>query len=145
MAVRMKDIAQDLGVSLATVSKVLNNHTDISPATKARVLRRMKELDYKPSLHAQGLVSGRSFMVGFIVPDLVYAFFAEIAKSLSRVLRSQGYGLLISSSDEDPEIEKAGDRTDAATAGRCSHPRLVSTGCCQPSQSSGEQSSLHSC
>ena len=106
MAVRMKDIAQDLGVSLATVSKVLNNHTDISPATKARVLRRMKELDYKPSLHAQGLVSGRSFMVGFIVPDLVYAFFAEIAKSLSRVLRSQGYGLLISSSDEDPEIEK---------------------------------------
>jgi LacI family transcriptional regulator len=53
MAVRMKDIAQDLGVSVVTVSKVFNNHRDISPATRERVLRRMKELNYQPSLHAR--------------------------------------------------------------------------------------------
>jgi LacI family transcriptional regulator len=106
MAVRMKDIAQDLGVSLVTVSKVLHNHKDISQPTRDRVLRRMKELNYKPSLHAQGLASGKSLMVGLIVPDLVYAFFAETAKSLAGVLRKEGYGLLIASSDEDPEIEK---------------------------------------
>lgn len=106
MTVRMKDIAEDLGVSVVTVSKAFNNHSDVSAETKARVLQRMKELNYQPSLHAQGLASGRSFIVGFIVPDLVHAFFSEIAKSLSRVLNAQGYGLVISSSDEDPEIER---------------------------------------
>ena len=59
MPVRMKDIAEDLGISIVTVSKVLNNHRDISLATKQRVLRRIKELNYHPSLRAQGLVSGK--------------------------------------------------------------------------------------
>jgi LacI family transcriptional regulator len=106
MAVRMKDIAEDLGISVVTVSKVFNNHLDISAATRERVLRRMKELNYQPSLHAQGLVSGHTFMVGLIVPDLVHAFFSEVAKSVSSVLRKNGFGLVISSSDEDPELEK---------------------------------------
>jgi LacI family transcriptional regulator len=106
MAIRMKDIADDLGVSLVTVSKAFNNHSDVSARTKERVLRRMKELNYQPSLHAQGLVSGRSYIVGFIVPDLVHAFFSEVAKSVSGVLRANGYGLVISSSNEDPETEQ---------------------------------------
>ena len=106
MAVRMKDIAEDLGVSVVTVSKALKGHIDISAATKERVLRRAKELNYQPSLHAQALASGQSYMVGFIVPDLVHAFFSEIAKSISQVLRTKGYGLLISSSDENPGIER---------------------------------------
>jgi len=106
MAVRMKDIADDLGVSVVAVSKALKGHLDISAATRERVMSRAKELNYQPSLNAQALASGQSYMVGFIVPDLVHAFFSEIAKSLSSVLRSKGYGLLISSSDENPAIEK---------------------------------------
>lgn len=106
MAIRMRDIADDLGVSIVTVSKVFNNHTDIGAATRERVLRRMKELNYQPSLHAQGLVAGKTFMVGLIVPDLIHAFFSEVAKSISDVLRKKGFGLVISSSDEDPELEK---------------------------------------
>jgi LacI family transcriptional regulator len=106
MAIRMKDIADDLGISVVTVSKVFNNHYDISPATRERVLRRMKELNYQPSLHAQGLASGRTMIVGLIVPDLVHAFFSEVAKSISDVLRKKGYDLLIAASDEDPEFEK---------------------------------------
>jgi len=69
MAVRMKDIADDLGLSVVTVSKVLNNHLDSGAATRARVLRRIKELNYQPSLHAQGLASGRTMMVGLIVRE----------------------------------------------------------------------------
>jgi LacI family transcriptional regulator len=106
MAVRMKDIADDLGLSVVTVSKVFNNHRDIGAATRERVLRRMKELNYQPSLHAQGLASGRTMMVGLIVPDLVHAFFSEVAQSISDVLRKQGYGLVIASSDEEPELER---------------------------------------
>jgi len=103
----MKDIAEDLGLSVVTVSKVFNNHLDIGAATRERVLRRMKELNYQPSLHAQGLASGRTMMVGLIVPDLVHAFFSEVAQSISDVLRKKGYGLVIASSDEDPELERS--------------------------------------
>jgi len=106
MAVRMKDIAQDLGVSIVTVSKVLNNHRDIGAATRERVLRRMKELNYQPSLAAQGLASNQSFMVGLIVPDLVHAFFSEVAQSLCSVIRREGFGLVISSSNGDSRLEQ---------------------------------------
>src|SRR5689334_23514098 len=106
MAVRMKDIARDLGVSVVTVSKVLRNHTDISEETRERVLARMKELDYRPNLAARSLVTGRTYLVGLVVPDLLHPFFAEIAKSLSDVLRESGYYLIISSSEEDPNLEE---------------------------------------
>jgi len=102
----MKDIARDLGVSVVTVSKVLRGHSDISPETRERVLRRMKELNYRPNLAARALVTGRTCMIGLVVPDLVHAFFAEVAKGLSRVLRKKGYSLVISSSEEDPELEQ---------------------------------------
>lgn len=105
MAIRMKDIANDLGISVVTVSKVINNHRDISPATRERVLRRIKELNYQPSLHAQGLAFGRTLMVGLVVPDLIHAFFSEVAQSISGVIRKKGYSLLVASSDEEPELE----------------------------------------
>ncbi len=106
MAVRMKDIARDLGVSVVTVSKVLRNHSDIGEETRERVLKRMKELNYQPNLAARALVTGRTSMAGLIVPDLTHPFFAQVAKGLSQGLRKKGYGLLISSSEEDPELER---------------------------------------
>ena len=106
MVVRMKDIARDLGVSVVTVSKVLRNHSDISAETRERVLKRVKELNYRPNLAARALVTGRTNMVGLVVPDLVHPFFAEVAKGISSVLRKRGYGLVISSSEEDPELER---------------------------------------
>jgi len=102
----MKDIAKDLGVSLITISKVLRNHPDIGEETRERVLARVKELDYRPNFAARSLVTGRSYLVGLVVPDLLHPFFAEIAKSLSEVLRQGGYYLIVSSSDEDPDLEE---------------------------------------
>jgi LacI family transcriptional regulator len=106
MPVRMKDIARDLGVSVVTVSKVLRRHADISEETRQRVLRRIQELNYRPNMAARALVTGRTLVAGLIVPDLLHPFFAQIAKAISAVLRQQGYGLLISSSEEDPELEQ---------------------------------------
>lgn len=102
----MKDIAKDLGVSVITISKVLRDHPDIGDNTRERVLARIKELDYRPNLAARSLVTGRTYLVGLVVPDLLHPFFAEIAKSLSEVLRNNGYYLIVSSSDEDPELEE---------------------------------------
>ena len=105
--VRMKDIARDVGVSVVTVSKVLRNHSDISSETRDRVLKWMKELNYRPNLAARTLVTGRTYTIGLVVPDLVHPFFAEVAKGISQVLRKKGYSLLISSSEEDPELERS--------------------------------------
>lgn len=106
MSTRMKDIAKDLGVSVITISKVLRNHPDIGDETRARVLARVKELDYRPNLAARSLVTGRTYLVGLVVPDLLHPFFAEIAKSLSDVLRESGYYLIVTSSEEDPNLEE---------------------------------------
>lgn len=132
MPTTMKDIARDLGVSVVTVSKVLRNHQDIGDVTRKRVLDRVKELNYTPNLAARGLVTGKTYLVGLIVPDLLHPFFAQIAKSLSGALLKKGYCLTISTSEEDPELEEreinrllgrrldaliiASSRTDSATA-----------------------------
>jgi LacI family transcriptional regulator len=105
MAVRLKDIAQDLGLSVVTISKALRNHPDIAEETRNRVLRRVRELDYQPNLMARSLVTGRSYLVGLVVPGLMHPFFAEIARSLSSVIGNFGYSLILSSSEEEPALE----------------------------------------
>ncbi len=105
MAVRMKDIAQDLGLSVVTISKVLRNHPDIAEETRERVMRRVKELDYQPNLLARSLVTGRSYLIGLVVPSLLHPFFAEVAKAISATVGEQGYSILLSSSEENFSLE----------------------------------------
>jgi LacI family transcriptional regulator len=104
--IRMKDIAKELGLSQATVSKVLRKHPDISEKTRLRVLERVKELDYRPNTLARSLVTGRSYLIGFVAPTLIHPFFAEIARAISTAVRDKGYFLIVSSSEEDPELER---------------------------------------
>jgi LacI family transcriptional regulator len=96
---------------VVTVSKVLRGNADIGDATRKRVLKRMKELNYQPNMMARGLASGRTYTVGLVVPDLVHPFFAEFAKSLGGVLRTNNRALILASSEEDPEIERQEIRT----------------------------------
>jgi LacI family transcriptional regulator len=106
MPARLKDIAKDLNLSVVTISKVLRDHPDISQETRERVLKRMKELHYRPNLAARALVTGRSYIAGLVVPDLVHPFFGQVAKGLSNGLRKKGYSLVLSSSEDDPELER---------------------------------------
>jgi len=106
MPARLKDIAKDLNLSVVTISKVLRDHPDISHDTRQRVLKRMKELNYRPNLAARALVTGRSYIAGLVVPDLVHPFFGQVAKGLSQGLRKKGYSLVLSSSEDDPELER---------------------------------------
>ncbi|ASG20354.1 LacI family DNA-binding transcriptional regulator [Nitrospirillum viridazoti] len=106
MTARMKDIALELGLSVVTVSKALRAHPDIGEATRRRVLERVAELGYQPNLMARSLVTGQTWTIGLIVPDLLHPFFAGIAKAIANDIRAHGYGLLISSSDEEPDAER---------------------------------------
>ncbi len=106
MVVRLKDIAEELGVSIVTVSKALGDRPDVAKETRARILERVKHYNYRPNLAARSLVTGRSSLVGLVVPDLIHPFFSEIAKSLAASLRKKNYFLLVSSSESDPKLEQ---------------------------------------
>jgi LacI family transcriptional regulator len=124
--VTLKDIARSLDVSVMTVSKVLRDRTDVGAETRARVLSRAKELNYRPNLTARGLVTGQSRQVGVIVPTLLHPFFAEVLEALSSTMMQGGYALMISSSMEDPVREEAtieqhlGHRLDGLIIASCS-------------------------
>jgi LacI family transcriptional regulator len=104
----MKDIAKDLNVSVATVSKVLRGHIDISPEMRERVLRRVQDLNYRPNLAARALVTGRTYLIGLVVPDLLHPFFAQIAQGVANRIRTKGYNAVIFSSGEEPSLEIEG-------------------------------------
>lgn len=103
----MKRIAADLGVSITTVSKVLNNHADIGPATRARVLARVEELGYRPNAVARSLTLRRTHTLGVVIPDLMHSFFVEVVAGIETVASAQGYGLLLCSSTENPRKERS--------------------------------------
>jgi LacI family transcriptional regulator len=127
MAVRLKDIADELGVSIVTVSKALRDRPDIAKATKIKILEHVKRMNYRPNLTARSLVTGRSFLIGLVVPDLIHPFFSEIAKALSTTLRKKDYFLIVSSSDSDPTLEQQeiehmlAHRLDCYVVASCQH------------------------
>src|SRR5437016_2818789 len=105
--VRLKDIAEELNVSVMTVSKVVRGQTDVSEATRKRVLARVRELNYQPNWIARSLAARQTFIIGLVVPDLMHSFFAEIAKGVAAAMRPQGYDLVICNSEEDGEVESS--------------------------------------
>lgn len=102
----MKDIGRDLGASVVTVSKVSRNRSDIGENTRKRVLQRMKGVNLQSNSAVRALVSGPTNLIGLIVPDLVHPFFAQLTKRISAKLRAQEYSLIISSSEDDPGMER---------------------------------------
>src|SRR6195256_2390981 len=103
----MKRIAGELGVSITTVSKVLNNHGDISDATRSRVLAKVEELGYQRNAVARILSLRRSHTLGIVIPDLMHSFFVEIIAGIEPVASVRGYGLLLCSSSENPGKEQS--------------------------------------
>ena len=106
MPVRLKDIADDLNLSKMTISKVLRGQTDVSEDTKARVLQRARELNYRPNTTARSLRTGQTFMMGLIVPSMGDAYLCDVSRGISHAIRSAGYGLVVCPSQDDPELEQ---------------------------------------
>lgn len=98
--ISLKDIAQELGVSISTVSRALNNHPDISPDVTSRVQKLAAEMNYTPNPLAMGLLKQATRMIGVIVPDLVTHFYSSIISGIEEVAEAKGYYILIASSNE---------------------------------------------
>src|SRR5260370_7392131 len=95
-------LAQELGLSISTVSRALNDYDDVAPATKARVNKRAREIGYRPNPGARRLKSGKTSMVGVILPAATdgVRFVDSVASSLlggvEVELESGGYSLITS-------------------------------------------------
>ncbi|USG67809.1 LacI family transcriptional regulator [Brevibacillus ruminantium] len=99
------DVAREANVSIATVSKVINNTGRIGEKTRQRVLQVMKELDYQPSLVAAALTGKSTYSIGLLIPDLANPFFAELARSIEDRGHELGYSIVMCSTDYRPEKE----------------------------------------
>jgi len=94
----MKDISRECGVSIATVSKALNNHTDIGEETKAHIRRVAKEMGYFPNSSARALKTNRTYNIGVLFVDeaqsgLTHDFFSNVLDSFKRTVESKGYDI----------------------------------------------------
>lgn len=96
----IKDIAEKTGFSLATISRVFNDSNLVSNKTKAKVLRVAKELDYQPNLMAAALRSGKSKIIGVIVPEINNPFFSAIINGIELRASELGYNIIIAQSHE---------------------------------------------
>ena len=103
----MSDVAREAGVSLMTVSRVLNKKDEVSAETRQRVLDVMARLDYRPSAVARSLVTQRTRTVGLVVPDIANPFFSDVARGVEHAGYAQGYSVFLCNTDEDPERERA--------------------------------------
>jgi DNA-binding LacI/PurR family transcriptional regulator len=105
MSITMHDVARVAGVSIKTVSNVINDYPYIRPETRQRVQEAIDSLGYRPNLSARGLRSGRTGVISLIIPDLRNAYFAELADSVMRAAATKGLSVIIEQSGEDRETE----------------------------------------
>jgi len=102
----LKDIADSLSVTIATVSKALRNTNDISGEMKEIVKNKAKELSYRPNILARSLIVNSSKLLGVIIPDLRISFFSEAVRGMYEEANRKGYETILMVHDEKKEKEK---------------------------------------
>lgn len=108
----LHDVARGAGVSARTVSRVLNDEPRISPETRQRVTAVVAELGFRPNVMARNMrVGARDAAVGLVIPELANPFFSAVASGVEKSIRTRGLTLVIASSEEDPQRERAAVNT----------------------------------
>ena len=108
MSVTIKDVAREAGVSIATVSRVLNDSGPVNDDTRQRILETARRLRYIPHGAARSLITAKTHTLGVLLPDLYGEFFSEVIRGIDQAARRSGYSVLLSSSHSDrSEVESA--------------------------------------
>lgn len=106
--VTITDIAKELNTTPATVSRALNNHPSISEETRTRVLEAAKRLNYRPNTIDSSLRSGKSHLIGVLIPSAKINFFGSVVHGIESLASQHGYNVLIYQSNEKREFEQKG-------------------------------------
>ena len=104
--VTIYDVAREAGVSMATVSRVVNGNKNVKENTRKKVLEVIDRLDYRPNA-VVGLASKRTTTVGVVIPDITNTYFAALAKGIDDIAEMYKYNIVLANSDEDDEKEVA--------------------------------------
>ncbi len=103
---RLRDVAAHAGVSIRTVSNVVNGYAPVSDEMRARVEAAVAELGYRPNLLARHLKQGRTGLIALVVPELDVPYFAELARAVVTAARRHGYTVVIDQTDGEPDRER---------------------------------------
>ncbi len=104
----LADVAREVGVSAKTVSRVLNEDGPVSARTREQVLAAVAKLGFQPNLMARNIrVGGPDTTIGLVIPDLANPFFGAVARGIEDTVRDRGLTLLMGSSADDPDRERA--------------------------------------
>ncbi|HEY0259045.1 MAG TPA: LacI family DNA-binding transcriptional regulator [Lacisediminihabitans sp.] len=106
MAARLRDVAERAGVSIRTVSNVVNGYAPVSDEKRIRVETAVAELSYRPNVTARNLKHGRSGLIALVVPELDVAYFAELARAVVTTAREHGYTVVVDQTDGEPDRER---------------------------------------
>jgi LacI family transcriptional regulator len=101
----MREVADRAGVAMSSVSRVLSNHPDVSPAMRDRVAAAVDELGYEPDILAQSLRRRQTLTVGFVIGDIANPLLAQIAMGVEGALRENNYSMLLTNSENDPALD----------------------------------------
>lgn len=102
----IKQIAKAGGVSVATVSRVLNHPENVAPKTREKILKIIEEEDYKPNWFAQGLNFNRTKTIGLVIPHILNSMYMEIAKGVEDVAQQKEYITFMCNVEKDIDLEK---------------------------------------
>jgi LacI family transcriptional regulator len=105
--VTVADIAREAGVSMMTVSRVINQKGEVSSATRQRVQEVIDRLNYRPSGIARSLATHHSGTIGLVIPDVSNPFFADVARGAEHVACAEGYNIFLCNTEEDTQRELA--------------------------------------
>lgn len=105
--VTMADVAREAGVSVMTVSRVVNDKGEVSPETRERIQRVIEKLNYRPSGIARSLQGGQTYTIGLVVPDISNPYFSRMAHGITKVAYSEGFSVLLCDCEEKPDRELA--------------------------------------
>ncbi|MFL0245369.1 LacI family DNA-binding transcriptional regulator [Candidatus Clostridium stratigraminis] len=105
MAASIKDVAKEAGVSIATVSRVLNDVDVVNEDTKKKVQDAIKKLGYRPNIIARSLKTQKSRTIGIIIPDISNQFYPEIVRGAEDVSNIYNYNIMLCNTDLDPDKE----------------------------------------
>ncbi|WP_274650462.1 catabolite control protein A [Paenibacillus humicola] len=105
MTVTIYDVAREAGVSMATVSRVVNNNPNVKPQTRKKVFEAIERLGYRPNAVARGLASKKTTTVGVVIPDISNSIFAEVARGIEDIANMYHYNIILCNADKKKDKE----------------------------------------
>ncbi len=105
MTVTIYDVAREANVSMATVSRVVNNNPNVKPQTRKKVFEAIERLGYRPNAVARGLASKKTTTVGVVIPDISNTMYSEVVRGIEDIANMYHYNIILSNSDKKKEKE----------------------------------------